>query len=89
MSSSLSRWLVQVKGEKCSGAWEISIVREDYELGRKSYGWFDERKLLISHNGCHCKWPLAPIVWDKMIEVANTVCEHLNRGGSQYNWEDR
>ena len=75
-------WIVQIKGEKCSNSFEISVVRSSNEHGRQSWGWFDEDKLLICHNGGPCDWALVPIVWDKMVEVASDVCEHLNTGGS-------
>lgn len=71
-------WKVQIKGEKCSQSFEISIVRESNKHGQRSWGWFDEDKLLVSHNGGHCSWPLTEKVWDKMIVLANDVCKELN-----------
>lgn len=71
-------WKVQVFGEKCSKSWEISVVRSDNTHGQKSWGWFDERKLLISHNGGPCQWPIVEFVWDKHIHTANELCDKLN-----------
>ena len=73
-------WLVQVKGEKCSGTWEISVVRSDNKLGQSSYGWFNERKLLVSHNGGHCSWPVIEFVWDAQVNLARDLCDALNKG---------
>lgn len=74
----MSKWIVNVKGQANSSSFEISVVREDNSHGIKSYGWFDKNKLLISHNGGPCSWPLIPIVWDKMIELAKEVANELN-----------
>ena len=43
------RWIVNVHGE-CGKSFEISVVRSDYKHGQRSYGWFDENKLLISQS---------------------------------------
>ena len=91
-------WRVEIKTGKCNDTgtyidsgeittWEISVVRKDYELGQISWGWFDERKLLISHNGGPCHWPIVPIVWERMVALAHEVRDHLNSGGSPENWE--
>lgn len=39
-------WNVVVFGKAGESSWEISVVRDDNKHGRKSYGWFDDRKLL-------------------------------------------
>jgi hypothetical protein len=75
---SKGKWIVQVKGERCSDSFEISVVREDNEHGRKSYGCFDGDKLLITHNGGPCKWPLLSLVWDKQVSLAKEVAKELN-----------
>lgn len=71
-------WVVQVKGEKCSGSWEISVVRSDNRHGQLSWGWFDDTKLLVSHNGANCRWPICEFVWDRQIDIANQLCAKLN-----------
>lgn len=71
-------WKVQIKGEKCSRSFEISVVHEDNEHGQRSWGWFDDRKLLICHNGGPCSWPLTAKIWDKMIILAQEVADELN-----------
>lgn len=74
------RWKVNIKGEKGSSSWEIAVIREDNKHGFESYGWFDERKLLISHNGGPCHWPIIGTVWDRQVELAYEICERLNNG---------
>jgi len=72
------KWLAQVKGDPEANSWEISVVRSDNEHGQKSWGWFDERKLLISHNGGPCHWPLAPGLGKQMIQIAERYADDLN-----------
>jgi hypothetical protein len=45
------------------------------------YGWFGRDKLLISHNGGPCSWPVTQQVWDKLIRVAQEVADELNADG--------
>lgn len=75
-------WEVQVKGERCSSGWEISVVHADNEHGRRSWGWFDEKKLLVSHNGGPCQWPICGFVFDEQIRIAKELCRRLNAGES-------
>lgn len=70
-------WLVDIKGDR-HGSWEISVIRKGNLHGFASYGWFDENKLLISHNGGPCHWPIEQFVWDKQIEIANEFCKIMN-----------
>jgi len=71
-------WLPQVFGDPNTKSWEISVVHRDNKHGRKSWGWFDERKILISHNDgpCHCQLGrgLGPL----MVEIANRYASYLN-----------
>jgi len=78
MKNQKPKWLAQVKGDPDTARWEISIVREDNEHGRASWGWFDEDKLLISHNGGPCDWPLAPNLGSKMVDIAKKYARDLN-----------
>lgn len=71
-------WEVQVKGEECSSSFEISVIRKSNIHGHSSWGWFCDTKLLISHNGGHCDWPLTDKVWDKMVNLAEEVAKELN-----------
>jgi len=78
----VGKWIVNIKGKANSSAFEISVVREDNAHGIRSYGWFDEAKLLISHNGGPCSWPLTERVWNKMVKLANEVADELNLSAS-------
>lgn len=71
-------WVVDTKGGPNEEAFEIAVVRSDNEHGIRSYGWFDENKLLISHNGGPCRWPVTQMVWDELIGVAERVAAKLN-----------
>jgi hypothetical protein len=78
VSNKSNKWIVQVFGNPNGTSWEISVVRESNEHGRNDYGWFDENKLLVSHNGGPCHWGLAPGLGDKMIQIANELADELN-----------
>jgi hypothetical protein len=73
-------WILQVKGDPDSELWEISVVHEGNIHGRESWGWFDNDKLLISHNGGSCRWALAPGLGSVMVEIGSRLCDFLNRG---------
>jgi hypothetical protein len=70
------KWLVDIKGgpNRCA---EISVIREDFEHGFKSYGWFGPDKKLISASN-HSFYIEQP-AWDKLVAVAHEVVEELNR----------
>ena len=76
-AASMSPWVAQVFGDPDSESWEISVVRPGTH-GTISWGWFGKDKLLISHNGGPCRWPLAPGVGDLMVELANRYAASLN-----------
>lgn len=80
MKENKAVWVAQVKGNPYGNSWEISVVRSDNEHGQLSWGWFDENKLLISHNGGPCRWPLAPGLAPLIVEVAHRYAEMLNDG---------
>lgn len=72
-------WKAQVKGDPNGKSWEISVVHRENKHGQESWGWFDENKLLISHNGGPCDWPLAPGLGPMMIQLAERYAELLNK----------
>lgn len=74
-------WKAQVLGDPNGESWEISVVRTDNIHGQESWGWFDERKLLISHNGGPCRWPLAPGLGPLLVQVAEAYAAKLNGVG--------
>ena len=73
-----NRWVVDIKGGPDCRSFEISVLRENNEHGRRSYGWFDEDKLLISSSGGPCHDNLVPLVWRKMVALAHEVADELN-----------
>lgn len=65
-------WSAQIHGNPDGEQWEISVIRSDCDPAQKRWGRFDEKKLLISHNGSHCRWPLTPGMGRDMISEALT-----------------
>lgn len=72
-------WVAHTKGGPNLKGFEIAVLRESNEHGRVSYGWFGPDKLLISHNGGPCTWPVTQQVWDKLVRVAQEVADELNK----------
>lgn len=77
------RWVVHTKGRAGDKSFEIAVLRADNSHGIESYGWFGENKLLISHNGGPCDWPVTRYVWGELIGVASRVASHLNQEEEQ------
>lgn len=71
-------WMVHTKGSANQNSFEIAVVRDDNYHGIASYGWFDQDKLLISHNGGPCPWPVTQQVWDELMKVAERIAASLN-----------
>lgn len=74
----INQWEVHIKGKKCNEDFEITVIRKNNKHGHLSYGWFDDDKLLISHNGTSDDCPLTEKIWNKMIKLADEVAEELN-----------
>ena len=73
-----AKWVVEIKGAADCGTFAISVLRDNNTHGKRSYGWFNEDKLLITHNGGPGQWPLTQFVWDKAVKVAREVAVELN-----------
>lgn len=73
-------WEVSIMGKACSDSWEIAVVHSSDEHGKRSYGWFGPTKLLVSHNGGPCRWPISKFVFDRQVDLAHTLCCRLNAG---------
>lgn len=71
-------WEVNIFGNAGQRAFEISVVRRGNIHGKRSFGWFSKNKLLITHNGGPCEWPLTQKVWDKCVQLARDVAAELN-----------
>ncbi len=78
----MNKWIVESKGGP-GGTFEISVVRENNEHGIKSYGWFDDNKLLISHNGGPCPWSVTSRIWIGLMALASTVAKELNEANAK------
>ncbi len=74
----MNKWIVNVKGGPGKPSFEISVVREDNEHGIASYGWFDDNKLLICHNGGPCPWGVTSRIWNGLMALASVVASELN-----------
>ena len=72
------KWIVNIKGKPESTSFEISVVRDDNEHGKLSYGWIGDDKILITHDGGPSCCSLTQIVWDKCVKVAYEVADELN-----------
>lgn len=77
-SEMMAKWVVDVKGEAGSICFEITVLRDNNERGKKSFGLIGEDKLLITHDAGPCHWPLTQIVWDKSVKLAHEVAGELN-----------
>jgi hypothetical protein len=76
-ANSLSPWTVNLLG-KLGDAFELSIVRKTNRHGIASYGWFDDRKLLVSHS-FHQFTVNNKKIWDGLIKLAAKVCDDMNK----------
>lgn len=72
------KWVVHVKGGPGERNFEIAIIRDDYDFGKSSYGWFDTNKLLVSHSGGPCKCSVLGVIWDNLIVTAEFAASYLN-----------
>ena len=73
-----SKWIVQSFGGPNLNSFEISVIRSANIHGQRSYGWFGEDKLLISHNGGPCTWPVTESVWKRLLQVAEETASEMN-----------
>ena len=72
------RWEVNTKGGPNSSHFEISVIREDYKHGHSSYGWFDDNKLLVSHNGGPCMDAVTRRIWNGLVDLAEQTAIDMN-----------
>lgn len=75
------KWMANVIGRKGLRNFEISVIKVDNAVGRKTPGMFGANKLLICHSGNPMVPPLHPAVWDKQIVLAEEMADKLNKNG--------
>ena len=76
-----NKWVVNIKGKVESQDFEVSILRDNNEHGKKSYGWFGDNKLLIygsGQGGGERHGIIRQIVWDKSVKFAQELADELN-----------
>jgi|694.fasta_scaffold61293_14 hypothetical protein len=81
-----AKWVVDVKGSVPPNQgvkdspidMEISVLRDDFEHGKRSWGWSCEDKLIISCEGGPCNIMVKQIILDKLVKVAQEVADELN-----------
>jgi len=79
----MSKWVVNIKGNYGENTFEISVLLDHNYIGKTSYGWFGPSKLLISHNGGSCHWPVTKEVWDALVMVAHSEAARRNNEESR------
>ena len=75
----MDKWIVHTKGGPNRASFEVAVVLENNRHGQASYGWFGPDKLLISHNGGACDWPVTNAVWNRLLRIAEETAKELNR----------
>ena len=77
----MKNWQIQIHGGPNESSFEISVINpnaESFFEAQRHYGWFNQNKLLISHNGGPCRWPVNDNVWKKLVKIAREVENELN-----------
>lgn len=74
----MTKWVPNIKGYEGSNSFEISVLRDDNNHGKISYGWMGEDKLYINGSGGPCRDKLGPGLWPFMVELAHRYADHLN-----------
>ena len=76
-----SKWVVQPLCNINWTAWEISVIREDYLFGQRSWGWFiNDAKIPISDSGS-MTFDTAPLkLWMRrtILRAAQDIADRLN-----------
>lgn len=69
-----TEWVVNVIDGPPEDCGEISVLRNDNAHGKKSYGWFGDRKILIYHQDHHCSR-----VWKLQLALARKIADEMNQ----------
>ena len=79
MVDAAMKWEVLLKGEigeeEDTGGYELSVIRKDNELGRRSWGWPSEEKIILFGTGIGEN---SEIYEEFALMVANGLCDFLN-----------
>ncbi len=62
------------------GNFEISVLREDNQHGRNSYGWFGEDKMAISTVNSQFKTTSNAVLILKLSKIAQEMADLFNSG---------
>lgn len=75
-----AKWVVHTKGGYTTDGFEVCVIRDDNEHGKRSYGWMGRDKIYISDSGGPCQNRVASkMIWDGLLELAHKVADELNR----------
>jgi len=77
-----NKWVVNIKGN-VESHFEVSILRDDNEFGKRSYGWFGDNKLVVISRTYGIIFGITSplirqIVWDKSVKFAQELADELN-----------
>lgn len=76
-------WTVDVKGT-AERSCEISVIREDFEHGFRSYGWFDpDRKIPVLSDGGPLSLSFPEAIFQAALQAALEYAEQLNSAEGQ------
>lgn len=74
------KWIAHEKshqpGAKRAVGFEFSVIREDFQHGQQSYGWFGQSKILVAEG--HCDARIWPDLQAMMLKHAATTAEKFN-----------
>lgn len=76
----MSNWIVDIKGNANDLHWEISVILETNAHGFRSYGWFDNEKIMIAASSGTRKSNTIPFVFDGLVALAEEAARKLNSG---------
>jgi hypothetical protein len=72
------KWVVDLKAHADGTISELSVIREDFAHGFKSYGWEGADKVIIAGSGGPCSYEYSKELSALLLTVAYTHCDQLN-----------
>lgn len=74
-----AKWIVNLIDNYTYDSYEISVIREDFSHGIKSYGWFGDNKLPIGVcNNFRADIKLKEQVWNIQLKAAKELAAKMN-----------